>query len=139
VRTLWCVALVLSASACRSPSARRFEAEVAALDRKIDALRAAQNPAKAPLVADLEATACERPEACALKALCVDAYRTQLSALGATARARELLAKPDGGPAASIEAAQAIARADLDLERSRTAMERCAERQGALRRKSRER
>jgi len=108
-----------------------------ALDRKIDALRAAPNEAKAPLLEELERAPCERDAACKLKALCVKAYRAHLDGLAASARARSLLAEPDGGTLASIRAAQELSRAELELARAREPTEQCATEQGALRRSAR--
>jgi hypothetical protein len=130
---------VLSLSACRTTEARKFEAEVLSLDRKIDAVRAAPNEAKPTLLAELEKAPCEKPVVCELKKVCVDAYRAHLSAVGATQRARVLLAAPDGGPGAAIEAAEQLSLADRDLGTSKTLAARCASEQGELRRKARER
>lgn len=108
-------------------------------DRKIDAVRAAPNDAKPATLAELEKSPCENPAVCELKALCVQAYDAHLAALRATERARGLLAAPDGGPAASLQAGEELSVAQLELGRSKELAAKCASEQGALRRKARER
>lgn len=124
---------------CRGSEARQLEIEAALLGQKIDLLRQAPNEAKAPRLSELEKAVCQGLKTCELKALCVQAYRTHLQALDASTRARDLLRVPDGGVLVSIQAAQELARADRDLERSRELTERCAGEQGALRRETRAR
>jgi hypothetical protein len=125
--------------ACRSSEARRLEAEVASLSHAIDNLRNAPNGGKAALLAALEKTACERPEACELKRSCVTAYQRHLSALRASERARALLADKDGGTAAVISAASELNRAESELSQAGTLTDRCTADQGALSRKVRAR
>lgn len=129
-------ALLALAAGCRSAEQRELEAEVHALDRKIDGLRGAPNEQKHALLSALEATACVHEKACKLKAICVDAYRAHLAALDATAKARALLARPDGGPAASLDAARELSQADHELARSKELASSCASEQGALRREA---
>jgi len=131
--------LLFALISCRSEAARRLEGESEALGRRIDAVRNAPNEAKPELLRALAAAACESAEACALRQLCVSAYTRHLAALEGSARARRLLAIPDGGTRASIDAARALAEADLALAESRQQSERCAAEQGALRRRARER
>jgi len=132
---LLCVSLI----ACRSAEARAREAEAARLAQAIDALRNAPNEGKAPLLAALERNECVHPKACELKQTCVAAYRLLESARSASARARDLLAERDGGPAAAIAAAGEVNRAESELLRAGDLTERCATSQGRLLRESRAR
>jgi hypothetical protein len=124
---------------CRSTEARAREAEFARLGQAIDALRNAPNEAKAPLIASLEKSECRDPKACELKTTCVSAYRLLESARGASANAKALLGKRDGGAPAAVEAALEVNRAQSELERARELSERCATDQGRLLRESRAR
>jgi len=135
LRTLLGFALAC-APGCRSSEARRFEADVAGLGRRIDALRDAPNAAKRPLLAALDGAACEHPDACELKTMCVSAYTRHLDALAANDRVKTMLAEPDGGANAALAAAAELARAERDLELARSQTERCATLQGELRRRS---
>jgi hypothetical protein len=123
--------------ACRSQEARALEAESARLGRAIDAVRDAPNAAKAPLVRALEAEPCAHPAACELKALCVRAYAKHVESIAASERARVLLAAPDGGSQAALEAASVLNGAEAALREAGKLTESCAARQGELRRKNR--
>jgi len=129
--------LLFTICACRSESARRFEGEVHAIGLRIDTLRNAPNEAKPELLGALSATACQSAPVCELKRTCVDAYTRHLAAVASIARARALLAEPDGGTSAALEAAGDLAKADLGLAQSKEQSERCASLQGELRRKAR--
>lgn len=119
---------------CRSQAKRALEVEAARLGQAIDALRAAPNEAKAPLLRALEAEACEHPESCGLKALCSRAYARHVEGLDQSARVKELLA-----PGATTEQAQAAAallkEAEAALRDAAKLTEDCAAKQGELRRR----
>ena len=137
-------ALALSALALLClPACHSREAELAAsagqVARAVEALRNAPNEAKAPLIASLEKSECRDAKACELKATCVSAYRLLESARGASANAKALLGKRDGGAPAAVEAALEVNRAQSELERARELSERCATDQGRLLRESRAR
>lgn len=125
-------AVLAAVPACRSAEARRIEVETAALGRAIDRVRQAPNQEKAPILTQLEEHACQAPEVCELKALCVHAYQVHLRALAAADRARQLLGTKGGGTLASIQAAQELAQAERDLKIAGELAERCAEEQGNL-------
>lgn len=131
--------MLSAVSGCRSSEQRKLEAEIASLGQRIDALRAVPNEEKASYLTALSGTACESSVACELKALCVDAYTRHLAALDGVGKARALMSTPDGGRAAALAAAAELARADLALAEAATLSERCAARQGELRRQTRAR
>jgi hypothetical protein len=106
--------------------------EAAQLSRAIDALRSADNAAKAPHLKGLRETACSEPDVCAVRSTCVAGYELHLGALAAMAGAQAVLA--DAGPDA---AARVLDRAKADLERAHVLTERCTEAQGELIRKYR--
>ncbi len=119
---------------CRSQAKRALEVEAARLGQAIDALRAAPNEAKAPLLRALEATPCSSAPACELKNVCSTAYARHVSAVEASNRAAALLKQPGDDTAATLDAAGELARAELDLASARELTERCAAAQGELRR-----
>lgn len=107
-----------------------MRSEAARLSHAIDALRNADNAAKAPHLRALRETACSEPDVCAVQSACVAGYELHLSALAALSGAQATLA--DAGPEA---AARVLDRAKSDLERARGLTERCAEAQGEMIRK----
>lgn len=133
------LALCVLLCGCRSAEERALEAEVAALDRKIDALRAAPNDLKGVLLQELEREGCERAPVCELKLRCVEAYRAHLAAVAATSRARSLLGSAEATADAPILAARELVLADERLATSKAQAERCASEQGELRRRVRAR
>ena len=133
-RALSLPALLLFASACRSPESRAREAEGARVSRAIDGLRDAPNVAKKPLLSALEHEPCRDPAVCELKALCVRGYRRHVESLEAGERARALLASPTGGDDAALAAASAVNQAEAALSEAQSLTQACAASQGALRR-----
>jgi len=129
---LVCLALC---AACRSQESRALEAESARVGRSIDEVRNAPNAGKAPLLRALEAEACEHPAVCEMKSLCVRAYSRHVESLEASARAKSLLATPDGGSDAALAAASAVNQAEAALGEAQRLTEACAAGQGELRRK----
>lgn len=138
-RLTWFALLLSALNGCRSGEQRRLEAEVASLGQRIDALRAVPNEEKAAYLTALRGAACESKVACELKSLCVDAYTRHLAALDGVSKARALMSAPDGGRTAALAAAAELAGADLALAEAATLSERCAARQGELRRRTRAR
>jgi hypothetical protein len=132
-----CALACVASFGCRSSEARQLEAEVATLSHTIDSLRNAPNEGKATLLEALEKLSCERSEACQLKQSCVAAYQRHLAGLGASERARALLADKDGGTGAVISAATELNRAQIELEHARAMTDRCSADEGALLRKVR--
>jgi hypothetical protein len=106
--------------------------EAARLSHAIDALRSADNAAKAPHLRGLRETACSEPDVCAVRSACVAGYELHVGALAALAGAQATLV--DAGPEA---AARVLDQAKGDLERARALTERCAEAQGEMVRKYR--
>ncbi|MFO7177892.1 MAG: hypothetical protein DIU78_004245 [Pseudomonadota bacterium] len=134
------VAAALAACAlfgCRSEEKRALEIEADRLGKAIDALRAAPNEAKGPLLRALQAIPCSSEPACELKAVCTIAYAHHVSALEASARAADLLKRPGDDTKATLDAAGELARAEADLASARELTERCAAAQGELRRSAR--
>lgn len=131
--------LALVLFGCRSAEERRFEAEVATLDRAIDAVRAAPNEGKQALLDVLERTPCEDPEVCRVRSICLDAYRAHVAAVAAKDRARDLLGSPGGGVESRQRAAEELSLADRELGRAKAGATRCASEQGNLRRRARQR
>ncbi|HWA78109.1 MAG TPA: hypothetical protein VG937_37495 [Polyangiaceae bacterium] len=139
-RGLYTIALGVAALAgCRGSEARRLEAEVAGLAQAIDALRNAPNQGKPAFLAALSEKSCQSPEACQLKAGCVQAYERHLAAIAASERARALLGDKDGGTREVIAAATELNRAEHELAEAHTLTEQCSSKQGELLRKVRAR
>jgi hypothetical protein len=67
-----------------------------------------------------------------VQAVCVAAYEAHLDALDASARAKALLQRPDGGTEAALRAAVELSLAERALEKARVESERCAREQGRL-------
>ena len=131
-RTLLVAALALLG--CRSQEARALEAEAARIGRAVDALRDAPNEAKSPLLAALEAEACDDPETCGLKALCSRAYSRHVEGVEKSARVKALLA-PDAGTEAARAAVALLREAESALAEAAKLTEECAAKQGELRRR----
>jgi hypothetical protein len=106
--------------------------EAAQLSHAVDALRNADNAAKAPHLRSLRETACNEPDVCAVRSTCVAGYELHLGALSAMSGAQAVLS--DAGPDA---AARVLDQAKADLERAHGLTERCTEVQGEMVRKYR--
>lgn len=104
--------------------------EVAHLGRAIDALRNADNAAKAAHLSNLRATVCSVADVCAVRSACISGYELHLRALEQLATA--MTAAADGG---TQSAAALLDSARSDLERARTLTERCTNGQGEMVRK----
>lgn len=96
-------------------------------------MRAAPNQSKAELFAALETAACETPDLCQLKRLCVAGYALHLHALAETTRAKALLTEVDG----EAEASRALTTAERELAEATQKLARCADAQGEATRKYR--
>ena len=109
-----------------------MRSEASRLSHAIDALRNAENAAKAPHLRGLRETPCTEPDVCAVRSACVAGYELHLGALTVMAGAQAALA--DAGPEA---AERLLDQAKADLERAHGLTERCTEAQGELVRKYR--
>ncbi len=118
------------ASCSFGPSAPE-KAEAGTLNRAIEVLRAAPNPEKKKLFAALESAACEAPDLCELKRVCVSGFGRHLRALAETDRVRAVLAA--GGT--DTEATLILDRARGELGAAATELGHCADAQGAAQRK----
>ena len=107
-----------------------MRSEAAAVSRAIDAVRTADNAAKAAPLAALRAVPCAAPEVCAVQSYCVAAYEKHVSVLGMLAEARANVAT---APAASV--VQTLATAERGLGEARTLTDDCATRQGEMARR----
>jgi hypothetical protein len=112
------------------PSADQ-KAEAGRITHAVDALRDAPNAAKSQLFAALQSAACETPDLCQLKQICVAGYGVHLHALSETARAKSLLATPG----TEADAAQALDIATHELSEAAPQISQCADAEGAARRK----
>jgi hypothetical protein len=124
----FCLAVTPS---CKSDAERAELAEVAHLVEHIDRLRRADNADKAPLLGALSAAECRGADACALKDLCVRAYRLHQDALDAIAAAKR---RASGDPTALDDVAKAheasrLSAIEGDLSEAKVLAERCANEQ----------
>jgi hypothetical protein len=126
-RALFCsLALALG---CPSDAERAELGQVARLVENIDRLRHADNANKQPLLTALEGATCQSTDACALKDLCVEAYRLHQRALDAIATLKAH-AERDSGPldrSASERKALEFEAIEGDLVRAKGLSEQCAE------------
>jgi len=124
----WSIAvLLLALAACQSDARRAQQARVANLAARLDRLRQADNPDKAPLLEDLKLVECVEPDACALKELCVEAYMKHQSSLNAMTEAKALLAATGRGETIPTEViSQRVSLAQRDLTTARELGEKCA-------------
>jgi len=119
-------ALWLGALGCTSDARRAEQARVANLAERIDRLRRADNADKRPLLKDLERAECAGADACALKDLCVRAYRLHQQGLDAIA-ALSALARADAGAGANVSGT--LSAAERDLAQARELAQLCSEEQ----------
>ena len=117
--------LLLALAACQSDARRAQQARVANLAARLDRLRQAENPDKAPLLEQLKLAECVEPEACALKDLCVQAYMKHQSSLDAIEEVKRLMDTPDWH-GASETIRQRMSVAERDLTSARELGEKCA-------------
>jgi hypothetical protein len=116
---------------CKSDAERAELAEVAHLVEHIDRLRRADNADKEPLLGALSAAECRGADACALKDLCVRAYRLHQDALDAIAAAKRR-ASDDAAAldaAATAREAARLSAIEGDLNEAKGLTERCANEQ----------
>ena len=111
---------------CTSDARRAEQGRVANLAERIDRLRRAENPDKRPLLEQLERAECVSVDACALKDLCVRAYRVHQRGLDGI-DALSALARRDAGTRADV--AERLRAADQDLALARDLAQRCSEEQ----------
>ncbi|HEV8549568.1 MAG TPA: hypothetical protein VGQ57_11085 [Polyangiaceae bacterium] len=108
-------------------SERAARAEAADISRAVDAVRAADNPAKAGPLAALRDKSCSVADICAVKSLCIAAYEQHERALALVAEAK---AGITAAPAASV--AQTLTLAESALTRAKSQTDDCATRQGEM-------
>ena len=113
--------------ACNSDARRAEQGRMANLAERIDRLRRADNPDKRPLLEQLERAECVGADACALKDLCVRAYRLHQQGLDAIS-ALSALARKDAGTR-SADVTPRIQAAERDLSLARDLAQRCSEEQ----------
>lgn len=118
------VGLLLVACDARERAAR---SEAAAVSRAIDAVRNADNAAKAGPLGALRGTACTVADICAVQSNCVAAYEQHMGALGLLAEAKASVAT---APASDV--ASTLANAEQGLARAKTLTDDCATRQGEM-------
>jgi hypothetical protein len=126
------LALCLAATpGCKSDAERAELAEVAHLVERIDRLRRADNADKEPLLGALSQAECHGADACALKDLCVRAYRLHQDALDAIAAAKRRAALDAAAMDAAAKAREAtrLSGIENDLTEAKALAERCAEEQ----------
>jgi hypothetical protein len=107
------------------------KAEAGLITRAIDVLRDAPNAQKGGLLDGLKSAACAVPDLCELQRVCIDGYGQHVAALSETERAKTLVAV--GGDAA--EASRALDFARSELAEAAPKIARCADAEGAARRK----
>jgi hypothetical protein len=120
--TLCCTALACSSQDLES---RTSAARVA---RAIEVLRAAPNPSKAGVLADLVKLRCLGVDVCETRDVCSDAYRVHVDAVALTQAAK--LQISDGK---APEAAKLLVSAEEKLSEAGRRVARCAEREASLR------
>jgi hypothetical protein len=107
------------------------KAEAGRINHAVDQLRAASNAQKSALLAALQSVRCETAELCELQRVCVEAYGQHVFALAETARAKSLIATPDG----AAEAARILDFAQSELALAAPKISHCADAQGVAQRK----
>jgi hypothetical protein len=106
--------------------------EAAAVNRAIEALRAADNAKKAEFLRALRAVPCSVADICAVQSFCAAAYEEHVKVL-------ELIgaAKAAASAASPETLRDAVATAQAGLARAKTQTDECATRQGELARRYR--
>lgn len=123
-------AAVLALACNRAEHEARSEA--GALNRAIDGVRNADNPAKATALAALRSAKCSHPDVCRVQSGCLRAYELHVSAVENAAEAQKYI---DAG--SPERAAAALVNAERDLKKSGELAQQCADLQGELVRKFR--
>jgi hypothetical protein len=118
-------------SQCSLGASASEKAEAGRISHAIDQLRVAPNTQKGELLDALKAVNCETAELCELQRVCVDGYGQHVFALTETARAKSLMATPDG----AAEAARILDFAQSELAQAAPKISHCADAQGATQRK----
>jgi hypothetical protein len=125
------VATVLLIPAC-AKDAGPARSEAAAVNRAIEALRAADNGKKAALLTALRAVPCSVADVCAVESFCAAAYEEHVKVL-------ELIdaAKAAASSASDDTLRDAVATAQAGLARAKSQTDACATQQGELARRYR--
>ncbi len=118
-------------SQCSLGASASEKAEAGRINHAIDQLRAASNAQKGELLDALKSVSCQTAELCELQRVCVEGYGQHVFALAETARAKSLIATPDG----AAEAAKVLEFADSELGQAAPKISHCADAQGATQRK----
>jgi hypothetical protein len=118
-------------SQCSLGASASEKAEAGRISHAIAQLRAASNAQKSELLDALKGLTCETAELCELQRVCVDGYAQHVFALAETARAKALMATPNGG----AEAARILDFAQSELTLAAAKISHCADAQGAAQRK----
>ena len=118
-------------SQCSLGASATEKAEAGRLNHAIEQLRGAPNPKKGELLDALKSVHCETADLCELQRVCVEGYGQHVFALRETARAKSLLATPDG----AAEAATILDFAQRELAHAAPKINHCADAQGATQRK----
>jgi hypothetical protein len=118
-------------SQCSLGASASEKAEAGRISHAINQLRAAPNTQKNELLDALKSVACQTAELCELQRVCVDGYGQHVFALAETARAKSLIATPDG----AAEAARILDFAQSELAQAAPKISHCADAQGATQRK----
>ena len=118
-------------SQCSLGASANEKAEAGRLDHAIDQLRDSPNGQKGDRLDALKSVHCENAELCELQRVCVDGYGQHVFALTETARAKSLMATPDG----AAEAARILDFAQSELSQAAPKISHCADAQGAIKRK----
>jgi hypothetical protein len=121
-----CVFVCFGLAGCNEDE-RAARPEAAAVSRAIDAVRNADNSAKARPLSALRTTACTIGDICAVQSYCVAAYEQHVGALGLLSEAKASVAT---APASSV--AETLTRAQEGLERAKALTDGCATRQGEM-------
>ena len=107
------------------------KAEAGLIARAIDVLRDAPNAQKGELLDALKAATCTAPDLCELQKQCIDGFGQHVAALNETERAKGLL--KSGG--SDTEAAQVLDYARKELTEAAPKIAKCADAEGAAKRK----
>jgi hypothetical protein len=128
---VWLGLVLTVTPGCKSDAERAELAEVARLVEHIDRLRRADNADKQPLLGALSEAECRGADACALKDLCVRAYRLHQGALDAIAAAKRRAALDATAPDATAKARELthLSAIQNDLTEAKGLTERCADEQ----------
>ncbi|MEI9950385.1 MAG: hypothetical protein WDO74_15740 [Pseudomonadota bacterium] len=125
------LALLLLLSQCSLGASASEKAEAGRISHAVDQLRAASNAQKADLLDALKGLSCETAELCELQRVCVDGYGQHVFALAETARAKSLIAAPDG----AAEAAKILDFAQSELAQAAPKNQPLRRRPGVTQRK----